>query len=58
MLADQEWKIVLNASGQPVLLFNRLDDPDELLNLVDDAAYSDVAQVLSRRLQGKLAENL
>jgi arylsulfatase len=55
MLANHEWKIVLNASGQPVLLFNRLNDPDELVNLVDDFAYSDVAKVLSRRLQGKLA---
>jgi arylsulfatase A-like enzyme len=58
MLADHAWKIVLDASGEPVLLFNRLNDPDELVNLLDDFAYSDVAQVLSRQLQGKIAENL
>jgi choline-sulfatase len=33
MLLNQEWKIALNTEGQPYLLFNVQDDPDETNNL-------------------------
>ena len=33
MYMDDEWKIVLNGSGEPYLLLNVRDDPEELMNL-------------------------
>lgn len=36
MYLDEEWKLCLNRSGLPYLLFNLMDDPDERINRVTD----------------------
>jgi arylsulfatase A-like enzyme len=40
----------LNAPPLPDALFNVLDDPDEMTNLADDSAFSDVVSDLSQRI--------
>ena len=42
MYMNDEWKIVLNGSGEPYLLFNVKDDPEESVNL---AGLPDVKQI-------------
>jgi len=53
MLADSSWKIVVDTQGRPVLLFDRVHDPDELVNLADDLANRETLQVLLARLRQK-----
>jgi choline-sulfatase len=50
MLLNDEWKIVVNKRGEPYLLFNRADDPDEVENLVLDPATADLQAELSQRI--------
>ncbi|MDH3763113.1 MAG: sulfatase-like hydrolase/transferase [Gammaproteobacteria bacterium] len=50
MLRQGPWKYVHFAEGHPVLLFNIDEDPRELRNLADDAAYGKIASALRQQL--------
>ena len=54
MLLNREWKMVLNGSGQPYLLFDLQNDPDETRNL---AGLPEVAD-LDRNLRLRILERL
>ena len=54
-LVTDEWKLALNASGQPYLLFHRPSDPAELTNRVTDPACQNVLCDLQQRLLQRLA---
>lgn len=54
MLLTDDWKIAVNKAGEPYLLFNRADDPDETENLVLDQATVDVRGELSRRILARV----
>ncbi len=50
MIMDREWKLVLNGEGEPYLLFNQIEDPEETNNRVDDPAAQDVVDRLQEAL--------
>jgi choline-sulfatase len=50
MIASTEWRMALNRDGQPYLLIDLQNDPDESLNLVGDPAYDEVLESLFREL--------
>lgn len=54
MLQTREWKIVLNANGDPYLLYNRVDDPDEQINLAADSACREIVQTLKSTILSRL----
>lgn len=51
MVFDGRWKMVVNREGEPYLLFDLLDDPDEQRNLAADVVHADQ----ETRLLGLLA---
>jgi arylsulfatase len=54
-LATKEWRYVANIGGQPDELYNQIDDPWEIHNLISDPQYSEMAQILLRTLLGRVA---
>ena len=50
MLLDQKWKMVLNASGEPYLLFDLENDPDETNNLAGANTTASVRTDLRLRI--------
>ena len=59
MLLNQEWKAAINADGEVYLLFDVLNDPDEIDNLAGKPEVSDVEtalrlQILERLMQTQL----
>lgn len=50
MLRRGRWKLVYFAEGHPPLLFNLLQDPRELTNLAENAAYAPTLRHLLRQL--------
>jgi choline-sulfatase len=57
MYMDNHWKMALNASGVPYLLFDLKNDPDEINNLVDMTEYSGKQTELRLKLQEHLVQN-
>ena len=53
---DNEWKMVVNKSGQPYLLFHLTQDPTECDNLIGDPAYAALTQELTLRLFRLMAD--
>lgn len=56
MYMDNEWKMVVNKSGQPYLLFHLTEDPAECDNLIGDPAYASLTQELTLRLFRLMAD--
>jgi choline-sulfatase len=50
MYCDERWKLAVNSNGEAYLLFDRSADPDELVNLVSDAALGGVMDKLRLRI--------
>lgn len=57
MLLNDGWKMAVNRLGEPYLLFNRADDPDEVDNLVLDPTTADVRAELSQRILARLLDS-
>ena len=55
MLLDREWKIVLNQEGQPYMLFNVEDDPQEINNLAGLPEMKEVEDRLRLRILERVA---
>jgi choline-sulfatase len=53
MIANEEWKMVINTEGKPYMLFNVADDPDELTNLT--GRYPDIENRLRLRILERIA---
>jgi arylsulfatase len=49
-IVDQSWKIEFAPDGRPALLFDRIEDPLEQVNLADDRRYASVVAGLGERL--------
>jgi len=54
MLMTDDWKLVVNESGEPYLLFDRNADPDETNNLATEPGAEDIR----RELKGRMLERL
>ncbi len=54
MYLDHQWKLMLNADGQPYGLFDQVGDPDETTNRVTDPATADVQAAIRIRIQEHL----
>jgi choline-sulfatase len=50
MIMTPEWKMALNADGDPYLLFDRAHDPDEQRNLAGDPAHTALERELRDRI--------
>ncbi|MBT4816488.1 MAG: sulfatase-like hydrolase/transferase, partial [Lentisphaerae bacterium] len=57
MLLTDEWRIVLNAEGQPYLLFDVRSDPLEQANLAGRSEYADVQSRLVARVLERLVQS-
>ena len=57
MYMDREWKMVTNKAGEPYLLFDMQNDPQELQNLIGAPEYETVVVTLERKLMRAIAEN-
>ena len=55
MLLNHEWKAAINREGEIYLLFDVLNDPDEVNNLAGDPKRADIEQVLRLRILERLA---
>lgn len=53
MVADDQWKIVINTDGEPYLLFNVQDDPNEEDNLAGQ--YPEIENTLRLRILERIA---
>ena len=54
MLATLEWKAAVNREGQVYLLFDRVNDPQEAVNLAGNPEYTDV----SERMRNQILERV
>ncbi len=59
MIMDEQWKLAVNRDGEPYLLFDQVNDSEELINRVADAAVANVidqmrAELLSHLLQTQI----
>lgn len=50
MIADKQWKFMHAEGGMRPMLFDMVNDPDELTDLGADPAYADVVDMMRRRL--------
>ena len=57
MYYDKMWKMVINKSGEPYLLFNVLDDPMEVINLAALPEYKGKTIELKNRLLEMVVNN-
>ena len=57
MLLNREWKIVLNRDGQPYLLFNVGEDPQEINNLAGLPEMAEVENELRLRILERVASS-
>jgi choline-sulfatase len=57
MLLNREWKIVLNRDGQPYLLFNVEEDPQEINNLAGLPEMAEVEKELRLRILERVASS-
>ena len=56
MIMNKEWKMALNASGQPYLLFDVQNDPDESRNLAGKPEMKGVETALRLRMLERLVQ--
>ena len=57
MLLTEEWKIAVNSQGEPYLLFNVQDDPQEQHSRAGRPEYGDLEQRLCRRILERVIES-
>ncbi|MFL2529702.1 MAG: sulfatase [Candidatus Azotimanducaceae bacterium] len=57
MLMNDEWKIALNRDGLTYLLFDRKNDPQELVNLTGDLGYRSKEVALRHRILERLIQS-
>ena len=57
MLLNREWKIALNTDGEPYLLFDVENDPDEINNLAGRPEMRDVENALRLRILERLIQS-
>jgi len=50
MIMDRDWKMAVNEKGQPYLLFDLRNDPDERRNLAGDPGMAEVEDELRMRM--------
>jgi len=50
MVATRDWRMVINRAGEPYVLFDLQNDPDDSMNLIGDPAYDDIVAKLRRDL--------
>ena len=55
-IASSEWRYIANTGEQPDELYNMVDDPWEINNLIDQPDYQDVVHTLLRKLLKRTAE--
>jgi choline-sulfatase len=55
-LFDRRWKMTVNSSGRPYLLFDRREDPYEWNNLAGRKPYTSVERELGGRIAARLDE--
>lgn len=55
-LATKDWRYVANIEDQPDELYDQINDPWEISNLIDDPEYADVAHSMLRRLLSRVAQ--
>jgi arylsulfatase len=58
MIATTDWKLALNAKGEPYVLFDLGSDPSETTNLVGLPEHADVQRDLERRLLRRIVSSL
>ncbi|HZR78831.1 MAG TPA: sulfatase-like hydrolase/transferase [Chthoniobacterales bacterium] len=56
MYLDREWKLMLNAKGEPYRLFDLKNDPNEVEDVVDRSEHKDLVAELKRQLFQRRAE--
>ncbi len=54
-LAMKEWRYIANAGDRPDELYDQINDPWEMNNLINDPKYADVTQRLLRELLSRVA---
>ena len=54
-IATQKWRYIANTGNQPDELYDQLNDPWEVNNLINHPEYSDIAQSLLRELLSRVA---
>ena len=54
-LATKQWRYIANIGDQPDELYDQINDPWEMNNLIDDPQYADLAHQLLRALLDRLA---
>lgn len=58
MYLDRDWKMAINASGEPYLLFDLNNDPLESENLINEPARKKLMRDLSARLLGRVKQGM
>jgi choline-sulfatase/uncharacterized sulfatase len=53
-IATREWRYVANIGDQPHELYDQINDPWEMRNVIDDPAYAEIAQDMLRRLLDRI----
>ena len=56
MYLDREWKLMLNANGEPYRLFDLKNDPDEMEDLIERKEHKDLIAGLKRKLDERRAQ--
>ena len=54
MIMNQQWKLVVNKFGEPYLLFDRKNDPDEQANLAGNKDYQNIEFELCKKILCRL----
>ena len=57
MLMTDDWKLVVNGSGEPYLLFDRTADPEERHNLATEPEADGVRRELKLRMFERLIQS-
>ena len=57
MYYDKDWKMVVNKNGEAYLLFDEINDPQELNNLAAMPEYAETEKILKNRLLDLLLQN-
>lgn len=57
MLATDSWKIAVNRVGEPYLLFDKANDPNEAENLANHPNYSDIERSLLAELIQRISSS-
>ncbi len=57
MIMDRQWKLVVNSAGEPYLLFDQVNDPDETVNKVNDSEMADIVARMRNALFRHVVQN-